>query len=61
MFSLERKETYVKSNILGNTSQPVYTYRWKEIAISENKDALEAIKPKDDSHFQYRIKERYSS
>ena len=58
MYVLERRELFVMRNILGNTSKPVYTYRWKEIAIAEKKEDLEAIKPKDNPHFQYRIEER---
>lgn len=40
MFFLERKESYVMPNILGNCSQPVYTYRWKAIAKSETERPL---------------------
>ena len=42
-YRLQRKETYVKANILGNRSFPVYTYRWKDIAVSNDRGALEAI------------------
>ena len=28
-------------NILGGHSFPVYTYRWRDIAASDDKDALE--------------------
>ena len=59
MYVLERREPFILQNILGNKSQPVYTYRWKEIAIAENKEDLEAIKPKDNPHFKYRIEERF--
>ena len=59
MYVLERREPFILQNILGNKSQPVYTHRWKEIAIAENKEDLEAIKPKDNPHFQYRIEERF--
>lgn len=31
MFFLERKEPVAMPNVLGNTSQPVHTYRWKAI------------------------------
>ena len=41
MFFLERKETYYMPNILGNASQPVPTYRWKQIAVCEEKEPLE--------------------
>lgn len=39
-------------NILGNHSMPVYTTRWKDIAISDDKQALEAAMP---SNPNYRI------
>lgn len=32
-------------NILGNHSFPVYTYRWKDVAISDDKDALKELIP----------------
>lgn len=41
MFFLERKEPYILPNILGNKSFPVYTYRWKAIAVCESKEPLE--------------------
>ena len=30
-------------NVLGGTSQPVYTYRWKDIATSDERDLLEVM------------------
>ncbi|ENZ12419.1 hypothetical protein HMPREF1090_03545 [[Clostridium] clostridioforme 90A8] len=48
MFLLERKESYAMPNILGNCSQPVYTYRWKAIAKSETeRPLLDMIKDMD--------------
>lgn len=41
MYFLERKEPYVLPNILGNRSFPVHTYRWKTIAMCEEKEPLE--------------------
>lgn len=41
MYFLERKEPYTMPNILGNHSMPVYTYRWKAIAVCEEKEPLE--------------------
>lgn len=41
MFFLEKKEKCVMPNILGNCSQPVYTWRWKQIAVCETKEPLE--------------------
>lgn len=43
MYFLERKEQYVLPNILGNRYFPVYTYRWKAIAICEEKEPLEKL------------------
>lgn len=42
-YRLQRKETVARPNILGNHSFPVYTYRWKDIAMSDDKNALEAM------------------
>lgn len=41
MYFLERKEQYVLPNILGNHSMPVYSFRWKAIAVCESKEPLE--------------------
>lgn len=41
MYFLERKESYAMPNILGNHSFPVHTYRWKAIAMCEEKEPLE--------------------
>lgn len=40
-YRLQRKEPFVMPNILGNASQPVHTYRWKDIAMSDSREALE--------------------
>ena len=32
-------------NILGNRSFPVHTYRWKDIAASDDRAALEKLMP----------------
>jgi hypothetical protein len=40
MYFLERKEPYTLPNILGNCSFPVHTYRWKAIAMCEEKYPL---------------------
>ena len=42
-YRLQRKERYVLPNTLGGTSQPVYTYRWKDIATSDDRDLLEVM------------------
>ena len=43
MFFLERKEPVAMPNILGNTSQPVPTYRWKAIYCCVEKPPLEHL------------------
>ena len=54
MFFLERKEPVAMPNILGNTSQPVHTYRWKAIYTCPERWPLEALlrhmDPKTASH-----------
>lgn len=57
-YRLQRKEQYVKPNVLGNHSMPVYTYRWKDIAASDDRKALEEIMP---DHKDYRIEDTRSS
>lgn len=54
MYFLERKELYVMPNILGNRSFPVHTYRWKAIAVCEEKEPLEKELQKMDEK-SYRI------
>lgn len=44
-YRLQRKATYYMPNVLGGHSQPVVTYCWKDIAVSDDKEALEAIRP----------------
>ena len=53
-YRLQRKETVAMPNVLGNTSQPVYTYRWKDVAVSDDKAALTDIMPQGD---RYRIED----
>lgn len=53
-YSLQRKERFVMPNTLGNRSFPVYTYRWKDIAMSNNRKLLEADMPNDKD---YRIED----
>ena len=43
MYFLDRKERYSMSNILGNCSMPVNTWRWKGIAICEDVEPLEEV------------------
>ena len=44
-YRLQRKEPFSMPNILGNRSYPVKTYRWRDIAGSDDLAALEKIKP----------------
>lgn len=53
-YRLQRKEHYVLPNILGNHSMPVYTYRWKDIAMSNDIKELKKILPKSEN---YRIED----
>jgi hypothetical protein len=53
-YRLQRKETIARPNILGNHSFPVYTYRWKDIALSDDRSALEAMMPNEKD---YRIED----
>ena len=53
-YRLQRKETFVMPNILGNRSFPVYTYRWKDIAASDDRTALEELMPNSND---YRIED----
>lgn len=46
-WSLQRKERFVMPNTLGNHSFPVYTYRWKDIEMSNDRKLLEADMPND--------------
>lgn len=54
MYFLEHKEPYAMPNILGNHSFPVHTYRWRTIAVSEEKYALENLIPTDKRR-EYRV------
>lgn len=40
-YRLQRKEQYVHPNTLGNRSFPVYSFRWKDIAASDDLNRLE--------------------
>lgn len=59
-YRLQRKESYSMPNILGNCSFPVATYRWKDIAVSDDKEILteymEYLKTKNPKN-EYRIEE----
>ena len=53
-YRLQRKEAYAMPNIIGNRSLPVHTYRWKDIAASDDRTALEKLMPNDKD---YRIED----
>lgn len=40
-YRLQRKQTVARPNILGNHSFPVYTWEWRDVAVSNSKKALE--------------------
>lgn len=40
-YRLQRKEQISRPCIIGNRSYPLPTYRWKDIAVSNDKAALE--------------------
>ena len=42
-YRLQRKESVVMPNVLGNCSFPVYTDRWKDVAISDDLELLEEL------------------
>ena len=54
VFFLERREPIAMPNTLGNTSQPVPTYRWKAIYTCPERWPLELILFKLDQK-KYRI------
>lgn len=54
-YRLQRREKHVLPNILGGTSQPVHTWRWKDIAGSGNRALLEAELRKCSPPEMYRI------
>lgn len=49
-YRLQVKETVVRPNVLGNKSYPVYTYRWRDLYASDDREALEKIMPNDQKH-----------
>jgi hypothetical protein len=44
-YRLQRREQAVMPNVLGNHSFPVYTYRWRDIAASDDKAELANLMP----------------
>ena len=49
-YRLQVKETIARPNILGNHSMPVYSYRWRDLYASDDKEALEKMMPKDKNY-----------
>ena len=56
-YRLQRKTAYSMANILGNCSYPVPTYRWKDIAASDDKNQLIEIMQNMVPHENYRIED----
>ena len=52
-YRLQVKETIARPNILGNHSMPVYSYRWRDLYASDDKEALEKMMPKDKNYRIY--------
>lgn len=53
-YRLQVKETIARANILGNHSMPVYSYRWRDLYASDDKEALEQMMPDNEN---YRIED----
>ena len=51
-YRLQRKEPYTMPNVLGNHSMPVRTYRWKDMALSDDFEELKKHLPNNE---EYRI------
>lgn len=49
-YRLQRKDSCALPNVLGNCSMPIHTYRWVDIAISGDMQALIDYSPKDGQH-----------
>ena len=46
-YRLQKKVPIARPNILGNHSFPVHTYQWKDIAASDDREALVKVMPND--------------
>ena len=49
-YRMQRKETVARPNILGGHSFPVHTYRWRDIAASDDRTALEQALPRSNDY-----------
>lgn len=56
-YRLQRKESYAMPNVLGNHNFPVYTYRWVDIAVSDDIDVLKEYAGDLLSKDNYRIED----
>ncbi len=54
-FRLQRRERIYKPCVIGNRSYPLPTYRWKDIAASEDRTALEDILRSCEPRENYRV------
>ena len=54
-YRLQRKEGIARPNVLGNHSFPVYTFSWKDFALSNDKAELEKMIPNGSD--KYRIED----
>lgn len=55
-YRLQRKEPFAIANVLGNHSMPVHTYRWRDVAVSDDRSSLEELIP-DIRDSNYRIED----
>lgn len=46
-YRLQIKVPIARPNILGNHSFPVHSYQWKDIAASDDREALVKVMPND--------------
>ena len=53
-YRLQRREKCAMPNILGNHSFPVHTWRWRDVAVSDDKAGLELMMPNGED---YRIED----
>lgn len=44
-YRLQRKEPVTRRNYLNGRTEPTHTYRWRDIATSDDPDALRSINP----------------
>ena len=60
-YRLQRKETVHRMNVIGNHTYPTPSYMWKDVAASDNFEALKKLF--EDSRFSvanYRIIDTYT-